>query len=315
MTPDTAAIVDIGSNSIKLLVAARTPEGTLRAIHTRTLDVRISAGISQTPPRLSEEGIAAGVDAVSRLLQEASAYSPQQRVLVATSAVRDAVNGADFRQRVAVATGETVRILSGAEEAALIGRGLVADPALATLDTFYVFDLGGGSLECLSFEHRRITDAVSLPLGCVRLTERFIRDPSQPFESSDAAAITAQVDSTLLGSSFQFRLGENAQAVFTGGTMTTARVALGEPQGKTLATSSAYVFTDELRTLLSQIAPLTLEQRKRLPGIPSARADVFPVGLATILALAQHADVNGFWHSLYNLRWGLASELLTPNTF
>ena len=92
----SVAVIDIGSNSIKILVAARDASGTLRAQHYRTIDARISAGISRTEPRLSEEGMARGLAAITSLLADATAHAASRLILVATSAVRDARNGADF---------------------------------------------------------------------------------------------------------------------------------------------------------------------------------------------------------------------------
>src|SRR5262245_20227704 len=177
MSAGPVAVIDIGSNSIKILVAVRTDGGNVHPLHIRTIDARISAGISQATPRLSDEGMARGLSAVQALLEDAMRFNATSTILVATSAVRDAANGADFCDRIKKATHHPIRILSGDEEANLIGRGLVADPALRGLRDFYVFDLGGGSLECLAFLNRTIEQAVSLQLGCVRLTERFVSDP------------------------------------------------------------------------------------------------------------------------------------------
>ncbi|MEO7414095.1 MAG: phosphatase, partial [Opitutaceae bacterium] len=183
---DPVAVIDIGSNSIKVLVAARAADGSIQSLNYRTIDARISAGLSQAEPRLSEDGIVRGIEAIKSLLADAASFFPQKIILVATSAVRDAQNGGEFRERVRTATGHDIRILSGDEEANLIGRGLTCDPALSTLQDFYVFDLGGGSLECLAFKERRIVQAVSLQLGCVRLTEKFIRDPALPLPEPEA---------------------------------------------------------------------------------------------------------------------------------
>ncbi|HRE82879.1 MAG TPA: phosphatase [Opitutaceae bacterium] len=308
----SAAVIDIGSNSIKLLVAARQNDGQLFSLYSRTLDVRISAGISQTPPRLSEPGMHAGLAAVETLLREARHYLPHKQQIVATSAVRDATNGPEFRERILKETGQVVRILSGDEEANLIGRGLLTDTALSALSSFYVFDLGGGSLECLAFEHRRITAAASFPLGCVRLTERFCQDSSLPFSRSEQQGLAQHVHESLQRGAFPFNLPTPAEAIFTGGTITTARATLAENEGLRLESSRSYVSKLSLQQLLDQIAPLPLTERRAIPGIPSARADVFPVGLATLITLADYAQVSGFWHSFHNLRWGIADELLIP---
>jgi exopolyphosphatase/guanosine-5'-triphosphate,3'-diphosphate pyrophosphatase len=304
------AIVDIGSNTIKVLVARRDEQGRLCALKLRTVDARISAGISDTTPRLKDEGMAAGLAAIQELLRDAASFNPTVVALVATSAVRDAVNGARFRERIQKDTGQTVRILTGDEEAQLIGRGLTCDPSLADLDDFYVFDLGGGSLECLSFAKRAIRGAVSLQLGCVRLTERCLSDAEQPFRPSDSLRVADVTRQVLGGSGFAFELSADATAVGTGGTFTTTRAILAARDGKTLDETSPVITTPQLQELLSYVGRFGLADRRQIPGLPAARADIFPTALATLIAIAEIGNFSSFRHSLYNLRWGLADELL-----
>lgn len=306
--PPSVAVIDIGSNSIKLLIAARAPDHRLIARKNRTLDARISAGISETPPRLTHESMMRGLGAIRELLDEAATYSPSRTVLVATSAVRDAINGAEFRDKVRAATRQTIRILTGEEEANLIGRGLTCDPTLASLRDYYVFDLGGGSLECLFFLDRQIQKAVSLQLGCVRLMEKFVPDPEQPFPDTAAAAITEHVRATLQEGNFPFSV--SATAVGTGGTVTTVRSIIAAHTSRTIEATDPTVTLPQLRTLLTELGRLPLSDRKRVPGLPPTRADVFPVALATLIALAEIGNFAAFRNSLYNLRWGLADEAL-----
>ncbi len=311
MPSSAVAVIDIGSNTIKLLVATRDPAGPLQTLTSETIDARISAGIGRTEPHLSEEGMTRGLAAVQELLTVAAPFSPAQTALVATSAVRDAVNGAEFRERVHAATGHPLRILTGDEEANLIGRGLTSDPALGQLRDFYVFDLGGGSLECLAFRSRRITQALSRPLGCVRLTERFVADVAAPFSSEARAAIADYTRRTLRESGFRFDLA-SPDAVFTGGSMTTVRVIAGLAEGKPLAETAPVVTVATLKRVLDRVAALPLAKRRQeIAGLPTARADVFPAALTTMIAIAEIADVNAFHHSFHNLRYGLASELLS----
>ena len=137
------AVVDIGSNSIKLLVASRSPDGRLVEIRSRTLEVRIRPGHrrGQAPAWRRRDG------AGRRRSREPARPRPgvwarTRIVAVATSAVRDASNGPEFRERVRAATGAELRILTGVEEANLIGRGLTTDPALAGLADFHVYRPG-----------------------------------------------------------------------------------------------------------------------------------------------------------------------------
>jgi exopolyphosphatase/guanosine-5'-triphosphate,3'-diphosphate pyrophosphatase len=305
----SVAVIDIGSNSIKVLIASCDATGGLRALKSRTIDARISAGISRASPALSEEGMARGLAAIQELLADAATFAPDQTILVATSAVRDARNGAEFRTRVHLATGHGIRILTGEEEADLIGLGLTCDPALSDWQNFYVFDLGGGSLECLSFRGRRNVQAMSLQLGCVRLTERFISDVNAPLATAEMAALAAHVRDELKHSGFQFS-PTPVPAVFTGGTVTTVRALRATALGTQLEAISPVVMIETLSSLVAKLTPLTLEERKNIPGMPAARADVFPAALVTLLVVADCAQIHSFHHSLYNLRWGLAAQVL-----
>jgi exopolyphosphatase/guanosine-5'-triphosphate,3'-diphosphate pyrophosphatase len=307
---DIVAVVDIGSNSIKSLAAARDPAGALREVQTGTIDARISAGLGRAQPRLSEEGMQAGLAAIRELLDQLAAVTPARTVLVATSAVRDAANGAEFRERIRAATGHRLRILSGREEADLIGLGLTSDPALADLHDFYVFDLGGGSLECLAFRARGVEQSLSLPLGCVRLTERCVDDPQAPFSDHSRTLVTAVCRETLAKSAFRFSLPAGAATVFAGGTTTAVRAIFAERSSQPVAGTNPVITVEALQALLDDTARLPLESRKQIAGLPPARADVFPTALATVLAVAEVGGISAFRHSFRNLRYGLAAELL-----
>lgn len=308
--PSRVAVIDIGSNSIKSLVAARTPDGQYRALKSRTLDARIGSGISKDRPALSEEGMTRGLGAIRELLEEVSEQRPAKIQLVATSAVRDASNGPAFRERVKKATKQEIRILSGNEEANLIGRGLTCDPELDELKDFYVFDLGGGSLECLAFKNRKIQQALSLQLGCVRLTEKFIKDTAAPVAIEVLQEIAVHTANTIKEAGFRFDLPAGSIAVGTGGTVATVRAIIGARTQERAEQTSPIVTVTDLLELLGSLAALPLAQRKSVPGMPSARADVFPAALATIIAVGELGKLPEFHHSFYNLRWGLAAEML-----
>ena len=246
------AVIDIGSNSIKSLAATRGAQGELIALQIGAIDARISTGISQTPPRLSETGMEGGLAAIRQLLADLAPVAPDRTELVATSAMRDAANGAEFRARVRAATGREVRILTGVQEAEGIGRGLASDPALAGLQDFYAFDLGGGSLECLAFRGRRPEGAVSLPLGCVRLTELCVPDPRTPFDRASRERVQQACRTSLAASGFRFELPAGTSAVFAGGTLTTARAIFARRAGRTIADTPSILPVAALRTLLNE---------------------------------------------------------------
>ena len=305
-----AAVVDVGSNSIKLLVAEGGPGGLPTEVLSRTLEVRISAGIGSEAPRLSREGIERGAAAVASLVSLARGAGADQFSVVATSAVRDASNGAEFQERVGSSSGIAPRILTGQEEANLIGRGLATDPALCAMRDFHVYDLGGGSLECLAFRDRTVERAVSLPLGCVRLTERFITPAGGPVAGAALARIAQHVKDTLQGSGFPFPVPGGSFVVGTGGTLTTVRAMAAAARNVALERTDPLIRVAVLREVLAAVGALDLAARKGVKGLAPERADVFPAALATFIALAELGRFHAFHHSQRNLRWGVAAELL-----
>jgi len=305
-----AAVVDVGSNSIKLLLAERGPGGLLVEVFSETLEVRISKGIGSDRPLLAPEGIERGAAAVASLLSRARGLGADRIAVVATSAVRDASNGGEFLAKVQSACGERPRILTGAEEADLIGRGLTTDPSLAALRDFHVYDLGGGSLECLSFRDRAVERAVSLPLGCVRLTERFVPSGEGPVPEAALAAVSRHVKDVLLASGFPFPVPDGRLVVGTGGTLTSVRAMAAAAGGVALERTDPLIRVARLREILAAAAALGLGARRATNGLSPKRADVFPAALATLIALDEVGAILAFHHSVRNLRWGVAAELL-----
>lgn len=308
--PRPVAVIDIGSNSIKLLVATRADDGSITTLLARAIDARIGTGLGHAHPHLGEEPMGCAIVAVQSLLADAAAHAVDKIILVATSAVRDARNAAEFRDRVKRETGHEVRVLDGAEEARLIGRGLTCDPALRDLRDFYVFDLGGGSLECLAFRDRQLEQSASLRLGCIRLMERYVPDVTRTLGRTPRYRIMQHVHDELVRGAFKFSLPHAAVAVGTGGTINTVRAILAAREGRSFEETDSFVALTQLRLLLTRMSRMTLAERQQVPGLPVARADVFPTALATLIVLADVAAVPGFRHSLYNLRYGMADETL-----
>jgi exopolyphosphatase/guanosine-5'-triphosphate,3'-diphosphate pyrophosphatase len=312
--PDTVAVIDVGSNSIKLLVArAGSAPGNLDTRFSETIETRISTGISRDLPSLCETAIAAGTETIRELHRLALNYDPAQITIVATSAVRDAINGGDFLKSVFEATGLRIRILSGTEEATLIGRGLACDPAIAGLPRFIQTDIGGGSLELIRFDAGGIQQAISLQLGAVRLTERFVEDKDRPLSAATEAAIRAHVAGQLSHSGFDFSPVE-LPFIATGGAFSVSRAVLAAQAGLDIRQSSPYLQRPALDALKGQLAALPLHERLSIPHLPAARADILPTALVTIDALLDHAGRDRLTHSFYNLRYGIAASLLLNQT-
>jgi exopolyphosphatase/guanosine-5'-triphosphate,3'-diphosphate pyrophosphatase len=313
MTDPVLEVVDIGSNSIKILVAAAPATGgappgpELRALFQETIEARISGGIGQEHARLGEAGMAAGVSAITRLLEMAAPFRPTHRLIVATSAVRDAGNRADFTARVRAATGADIAVLSGEDEALLIARGIQTDPALRGATEFSIMDLGGGSLECIRYAHGAIEQAVSLQLGAVRLTENFVPNASDPFPAAARAAVADETRRAVRASGFRF--ADGGPMVVSGGAFTVARAILAQRRGITDKSAwPAELTRADLAALLDEIAALPAAARARIPKLTPERADIMPTALTTILTMLELAGVEHVVHSFNNLRFGVAAR-------
>jgi exopolyphosphatase/guanosine-5'-triphosphate,3'-diphosphate pyrophosphatase len=144
------------------------------------------------------------------------------------------------------------------------------------------------------------------------MTEKFFADPAAALDHDRCLGLALFVKQELRRAGFRFDLPDTPPAaVFTGGTVTTIRVVKGARHGVELADTPAVVSLHTVSELLDELAPLTLADRMDIPGMPAARADVFPAALITVLAVAECAGLDHFHHSLHNLRWGVAAELLT----
>ncbi len=308
--PNTGAVIDVGSNSIKLLVAhAGAKSNSIETLCSETIETRISCGISSKLPSLNKDAITAGTATIAKLQNMAQNYQPDRTAIVATSAVRDAINGNDFVQNVAEATGLQIRTLSGTEEANYIGQGISCDPAIGGMTSFIQTDIGGGSLELIRFEAGQIQQAISLQLGAVRLTERFVEDADAPLTLKIEASIRRYVTEQLMGSDFDFRPAE-LPLIGTGGAYTVSRAMLLAKTDSDIEHTSPHLERSTFSQLKNKLAPLPLRERLSIPHLPATRADIMPTALITIDALLEVANRSSLTHSIYNLRYGVAANLL-----
>lgn len=297
------AVVDLGSNSLKLLVV----EGpSLKLVRRATAEVRLF------PPqgnRLEAAAIDAAVEAVRALATQAGEAGAVRLAVVATSALRDASNRREFTQRLRDKAGLPLTLLSGETEARLALDGMRSDPALAGLRDMVGFDLGGGSLEVGRVVSGQCVQALSLPLGSVRLTRHVLGDGARPLRPSDLEALREQV---LAGLATRLPAGcaRNCPLVASGGAVSALldlRRAAGEPDVGPVIGLLA------VRNWLARIAELDLAGRRAIPGMPAARADILPAALATVAALAEHAGADSLQVTHHGLRHGVAALLLSES--
>lgn len=304
-----AGAIDIGSNTIKMLVL-RKQGHALQVLAEQTLETRIGTGIGKAKPVLREQNMRRAAQAVEILFQKMASYNPGHIHIVATSAVREAHNRDEFIGLIREMTGITMEVISGEREADLIAKGSLTDPNLKEQKEIVIFDMGGGSVECIHILKGRVRMAESLPLGGVRIMESLLTDANSPLPDAEADLVRKEVLRRVTALPFAPGNKEAVLGVGTGGTFTSARAILGGRMGRELEESSPYMSLEGMQSVFQEVRRYHLEQRLYIPNLPSNRADVFPVSLLILITLGQWAGVRKFFHTFHNLRFGLAAELL-----
>ncbi len=292
-----SSVIDIGSNSIKLLVAkgeCATP------VFEKLIEIRLSPDTESARERISENAFAAGVRAVCELATIARNFSPNREAIVGTSLFRTAENAEEFARAVETATGTPMRILSEIEEAKLVAAGVATDPTIRP--PCAIFDLGGGSLEFIAKNEDTNADIfeTSRKLGAVRLTRKFIKNPAKAVPEEEISALRKFVREEI-ATEISKRIRPNSQIVFCGGAASICEKLLSEKSAPAL------------EHLLKKTSTVSLEERVAF-GVPAKRADIFPAATATLAEVCALTGTFGFTHTHRNLRYGLCARLNTTPT-
>ncbi len=286
-------VVDLGTNSTRLLVAD-VEKGAVREVARRLVITRLGQGVDAGRILLPEavERVRACLDELQALVRELGVRTV---MAVATSAVRDAVNGPAFLAEIERSYGFHARLLSGEEEALLTFRGVTAGRAVqpGTL----VVDIGGGSTELIAGGPEGVSFHTSLSLGCVRMTERF-------GDRVDACA--AHVRQCLPDL-------EARQAIGVAGTVTSlAALDLGLTRYDPERIHGHRISAQAVDALLRRLAALPLPERRRVPGLDPDRAPVIVAGAVILREVLRRYGLTEIEASERDLLHGaalLAAEL------
>ena len=311
------ATIDIGTNSVLLLVAERR-DGAIVPVVERASITRLGRGVDRSRA-FDPAAVEATLACLADYAEEIRRAGASRVAIVGTSAMRDARGGEEFRARAAELLGQEPRVISGDEEAELTFAGALS--GLEIEGTALVFDLGGGSTELIRGDVQAgsatLARAVSIDVGSVRLTERcLLSDPPRPEEIAEVRRTArALLDEALI------TIGAPepaAQLVGVAGTVTTLAAYALDVAPYDAARVHGARLTAELVTRSSRaLAALSVAQRRAVPTIEPKRADVIVAGaLVTeeILAWARPFTRGDLLVSERGVRWGLAARLLEDST-
>jgi exopolyphosphatase/guanosine-5'-triphosphate,3'-diphosphate pyrophosphatase len=300
------ATIDLGSNTVRLLVADVDAGGAWRVLDQAQQVTRLGEGLARAG-RLAEAPCARTAAVVVDYVVRAERLRPDDVRIVATSAVREAANGAAFAAALARATGRLVRIISGEDEARLTVRGALTGLAVPG-GRVVTFDIGGGSTEFVAVRDGVVVAAVSLRLGVVELAERFpFPGPVEParyqaLEDEVAARLARELPAPVVERPARLLVG-------TAGTVTTlAALDLGLASydgGRVHGHRLTQAAVDRLG---ARLRALDVAGRAALPCLEPGRADLIVPGLAIVRATLARLGVDGLVVSDHGLREGLLAE-------
>jgi exopolyphosphatase/guanosine-5'-triphosphate,3'-diphosphate pyrophosphatase len=304
----TYAAVDIGSNSCRLKIAS-VQRHRLKTLHEDREVTRLGESVFDTGV-VSPDSMALTIRALKRFLKAIQANAVDQIRVVATSAIRDARNQAEFIAWVKSATGWNVEIISGLEEGRLIQLGLVSvEPAAR--GRCILIDLGGGSCEVTLSDAGRIREIVSLPLGAVRLTREFLRsDPPTKEQITQMKTFISRE----VGRAEKRLAGQRARIVIaTSGTAAALAAASRQmaklPKGKRARTEE-YAEATHVKKLAAKLTKMSDAARAQVPGIGPRRSEIIVAGSHVYAELVDRLDLPGFQYSPAGLRDGVLALML-----
>jgi exopolyphosphatase/guanosine-5'-triphosphate,3'-diphosphate pyrophosphatase len=295
------AVVDIGTNSTRLLVADVDTDG-LRELQRESIVTRLGEGVEATG-RLGEEPMGrvfAALDSFAPAIDEATV-----RTAVMTSAVRDAANGADFARAVRERYGLEGATLSGDEEARLTSLGATA--TRAGDDVVVVIDIGGGSTELVVGRRDTLEFHISTQVGVVRHSERHLH--GDPPTDEELHALAGDARAAFEAAVPQDVRSRPAVAVGVGGTATQlASIDLGLGVHDRDRVEGHAVSVARLEELRDRLAALPLAERREVRGLDPARAPTIVAGAVILREVLGAFALDGFEASERDILWGVALD-------
>jgi exopolyphosphatase/guanosine-5'-triphosphate,3'-diphosphate pyrophosphatase len=309
-----AAAVDIGTNSVKLVIGRRDGTGAVQTLKDKVVTTRLGKGVDKTG-RLDPDAVERTLEALRSFADNTKALGATKIAAVGTSALRDAANGPRFVQEVERILNGVVEVITGDREASLIYQAARQDPQISRLtqgvENIAVMDIGGGSTEFVLGSGGEVVFRDSLQLGAVRLTERALpADPPTEDELRNAAhhaseilvAVPRPIGATMV--------------VGSGGTIANL-VAMEKSDADPsfmMTPDSVHAVPLSLREIerrILSLASLPLASRRCVAGLEPDRADVIIAGAIIQAEALKRLGAETVLASARGLRYGLLYELLT----
>jgi exopolyphosphatase/guanosine-5'-triphosphate,3'-diphosphate pyrophosphatase len=304
--------LDCGTNSLRLLVADRQPDGTLRDVVREMRVVRLGEGVDRTG-ELSPAALTRTFTVLREYADQCRELGAERVRMVATSATRDARNRADFTGGVREILGVDPEVITGDEEAALSFTGATGDlrgrPDLP--EPYLVVDIGGGSTEFVLGRRKGPVASRSVDIGCVRMTERHLRsDPPAPDE---LAAAQADIEAAIADVRRTVDLGATRTLVAVAGTATTVTaLSLGLAEYDADRIHLSAISLQDVERTYDALASMDSRERAALGPMHPGRVDVIVAGSLILREVVRAAGTGGMVASEHDILDGIALSLGRP---
>jgi exopolyphosphatase/guanosine-5'-triphosphate,3'-diphosphate pyrophosphatase len=305
------AAIDIGTNSIHMIVVQVRPDLSFEVVDREKDMVRLGAG-GLDGRSLTPSAMAAAFQTLAKFRRLAESHQVDEIVAAATSATREAENGGDFIAEVARQTGIRIRVISGTEEARLIhlaaGYGVDVGGTTAV-----VIDIGGGSVEVTLGTATHLTAGKSFKAGVIRLTERFVK--SDPLSDHDARRLTKHLNREMGAFLDQIAASGFDRVIGTSGTiLSLGSLALSDGATQLEDLRNARVSAKALHRLRKRLVVADLEERLQMPGLDPRRADLSVAGSVLLDTILRRLGAEDFTLCDLALREGLVLDYIHRNS-
>ena len=302
------AAIDIGTNSIHMIVVQIRPDLSFEVIDREKEMVRLGAG-GLDGRALTPEAVHAGLQVLSKFHRLAESHRVEEVIAVATSATREAENGTEFLKAVTDQTGIRPRVISGTEEARLIHSAAVYGVSVPR-DVAVVVDIGGGSVEITRGSGQAVELGRSLKLGVIRLTERFVK--SDPLEPRDERKLVRHIQNESSKYLDQIARAGFDRVIGTSGTIlslgSVAAASDGRPAGGSLR--NRRIPAKQIRRVRKELVSLSLEKRLRVQGLEPRRADLAVAGAVLLDEILRRLGADEITLCDMSLREGLVLDYI-----
>lgn len=294
-----AAILDIGTNAIKFLIAEKSANGDWETVLDISQVTRLGQGLHSSGV-VNTAAMERSIAAIQKFLGIAREQRVDQILAVGTMALRSAANARDFVERLRREANLNIQIIDGEEEARLSWLAVISSLPIPDAQ-WLIFDVGGGSTEFILSQGRQLLGKISLNIGVVRLTEQILI--SDPVTDEEVQLANRSIRDAFQAISWS---GPIAALVGVGATMTTLgamRHQLRHYHANLI--HGLQLSYDEVNTLLSALKSKTIAERKQMPGLPADRADVILAGGMIVSAIMEQMQSESVIISDRGVRHGL----------